>query len=219
MAVAEATRTSIERTGRSIPVIQRWLKVEDPAVARAAYDYYAPITSVDMQISEKSLAVVFEKLPEAQKKGPKLSDVTDLSLLAGLEKEGFFAKLKCARAAGTGRPPDAAWARRAAVDRRLPPDDRARLGGSRPARIDHRTPSCPRPARSSRRPCRSTRAVMILEHLTASGSAFVIGLALAIGVGMPMGVAIGWSARLDAVLAPYLAALLRRAPSWPCFRL
>jgi NitT/TauT family transport system permease protein len=46
----------------------------------------------------------------------------------------------------------------------------------------------------------------ILEHLTASGSAFVIGLALAIGVGIPTGVAIGWSARLDAVLAPYLAA-------------
>jgi ABC-type nitrate/sulfonate/bicarbonate transport system permease component len=34
----------------------------------------------------------------------------------------------------------------------------------------------------------------------------VIGLALAIGVGVPTGVAIGWSPRLDAILAPHLAA-------------
>jgi ABC-type nitrate/sulfonate/bicarbonate transport system permease component len=44
------------------------------------------------------------------------------------------------------------------------------------------------------------------EHLTASGLAFITGLALAVGVGVPTGVAIGWSARLDALLAPYLAA-------------
>jgi len=37
---------------------------------------------------------VFENFPEAQKKGLKLADVTDLSLLADLQKEGFFAKLK-----------------------------------------------------------------------------------------------------------------------------
>jgi NitT/TauT family transport system substrate-binding protein len=94
MAVAEATHFYRTNREESIPVIQRWLKVEDPAVARAAYDYYAPITSVDMPITEKSLAVVFENFPDAQKKGLKLSDVTDLSLLADLQKEGFFAKLK-----------------------------------------------------------------------------------------------------------------------------
>jgi NitT/TauT family transport system substrate-binding protein len=94
MAVAEATHFYRTNREESLPIIQRWLKVEDPAVAGAAYDYYAPITSVDMQITEKSLGVVFENFPEAQKKGLKLADVTDLSLLAGLEKEGFFAKLK-----------------------------------------------------------------------------------------------------------------------------
>jgi len=46
----------------------------------------------------------------------------------------------------------------------------------------------------------------IREHLAASGSTFAIGVALAVGVGVPLGVAIGWSPRLDAVLAPYLAA-------------
>jgi len=94
MAVAEATHFYRTNREESIPIIQRWLKVEDPAVARAAYEYYAPITSVDMPITEKSLAVVFENFPDAQKKGLKLSDVTDLSLLADLQKEGFFAKLK-----------------------------------------------------------------------------------------------------------------------------
>jgi len=94
MAVAEATHFYRTNREESLPIIQRWLKVEDPAVARAAYDYYAPITSVDMQITEKSLAVVFENFPEAQKKGLKFADVTDLSLLTDLQKEGFFAKLK-----------------------------------------------------------------------------------------------------------------------------
>jgi ABC-type nitrate/sulfonate/bicarbonate transport system permease component len=47
----------------------------------------------------------------------------------------------------------------------------------------------------------------IREHLTASGSAFVIGLGLAVAVGVPTGVAIGWSPRLEGILAPYLAAL------------
>jgi len=94
MAVAEATYFYRTNREESIPIIQRWLKVEDPAVARAAYDYYAPITSVDMQITEKSLAIVFENFPDAQKKGLKFADVTDLSLLADLQKEGFFAKLK-----------------------------------------------------------------------------------------------------------------------------
>jgi len=46
----------------------------------------------------------------------------------------------------------------------------------------------------------------IHEHLAASGLAFAMGLALAVGLGVPAGVAIGWSARLDAILAPYLAA-------------
>ena len=46
----------------------------------------------------------------------------------------------------------------------------------------------------------------IREHLAASGSAFAVGLGLAVGVGVLLGVAIGWSPRLDAVLAPHLAA-------------
>jgi NitT/TauT family transport system permease protein len=45
------------------------------------------------------------------------------------------------------------------------------------------------------------------EHLAASGLAFAAGLGLAVLLGMPVGVAIGWSPRLDAILAPYLAAL------------
>jgi NitT/TauT family transport system permease protein len=45
------------------------------------------------------------------------------------------------------------------------------------------------------------------EHLVASGLEFLIGLALAVAAGVPIGVAIGWSPCLDAILAPYLAAL------------
>jgi NitT/TauT family transport system substrate-binding protein len=93
-AAAEGTHHYRTHKEDSIPVIQKWLKVDDPAVARAAYDYYAPITSVDLQISEKSLAVLFENFPEAQKKGLTVSDVTDLSLINDLAKEGFFGKLR-----------------------------------------------------------------------------------------------------------------------------
>jgi NitT/TauT family transport system substrate-binding protein len=93
-AVAEGTHFYRTNKEESVAVIQKWLKVEDPAVARAAYDYYAPITSVDLQMSEKSFAPIFENFPEAQKRGLKFTDITDLSLVATLEKEGFFAKLK-----------------------------------------------------------------------------------------------------------------------------
>src|SRR5581483_3088293 len=45
------------------------------------------------------------------------------------------------------------------------------------------------------------------EHLLTSGLELGVGLALAIALGAPTGIAIGWSPRLDAVLGPYLAAL------------
>ena len=93
-AVAEGTHFYRTNKEESVAVIQKWLKVDDPAVARAAYDYYAPITPVNMRISEKSFDPIFENFPEAQKKGLKFADITDLSLVAALEKDGFFAKLK-----------------------------------------------------------------------------------------------------------------------------
>jgi NitT/TauT family transport system substrate-binding protein len=93
-AVAEGTHFYRTNRDESLPDIQKWLKVEDPAIARAAWDYYAPLTSVDMRLTESSFAAIFENFPEAQKRGLKFADVTDLSLVAALEKEGFFAKLK-----------------------------------------------------------------------------------------------------------------------------
>ncbi len=93
-AVAEGTHFYRTHKEESVPIIQKWLKVDNPAVAGAAYDYYAPITSVDLQLSEKSFAPIFENFPEAQRKGLKFPDVTDLSLVAALERDGFFAKLK-----------------------------------------------------------------------------------------------------------------------------
>jgi NitT/TauT family transport system substrate-binding protein len=93
-AAAEGAHYYRTHREESIPVIQKWLKVEDPALAAAAFDYYAPLTSIDMHITEKSVAVLFENFPDAQKKGLKFSDVVDLSLVQALEKEGFFAKLK-----------------------------------------------------------------------------------------------------------------------------
>jgi NitT/TauT family transport system permease protein len=47
----------------------------------------------------------------------------------------------------------------------------------------------------------------IHEHLVASALEFLIGLALAVAFGVLTGVAIGWSPRLEAILAPYLSAL------------
>ena len=93
-AVAEGTHFYRTNKEESIRVIQKWLKVDDPAVAGAAYDYYAPLTPVDLRLSEKSFGAIFENFPEAQKKGLKFADFTDLSLLAALEKDGFFAKLR-----------------------------------------------------------------------------------------------------------------------------
>jgi NitT/TauT family transport system substrate-binding protein len=93
-AVAEGTHFYRTNKEESIPVIQKWLKVDDPAVARAAYEYYAPLTPVDLRLTEQSFGPIFENFPEAQKRGLKFADFTDLSLLAALEKDGFFAKLR-----------------------------------------------------------------------------------------------------------------------------
>ena len=47
----------------------------------------------------------------------------------------------------------------------------------------------------------------MLEHLGASAASFAVGLGAAILLGVPIGLTVGWSPRLDALLAPYLAAL------------
>jgi len=58
----------------------------------------------------------------------------------------------------------------------------------------------------------STAAVLIQEgtiftHLAVSGTEFVLGFALAIAVGIPLGIFMGWYRRLSAVLDPFVSAL------------
>ena len=47
----------------------------------------------------------------------------------------------------------------------------------------------------------------IYEHLQASGTEFFIGFALAVVVGVPLGILMGWYSRLNAVLEPFVSAL------------
>jgi NitT/TauT family transport system permease protein len=45
------------------------------------------------------------------------------------------------------------------------------------------------------------------SHLGASGIAFAAGLGIAVGLGVPAAFAIGWSPRLEAILAPFFSGL------------
>src|SRR5438067_12657038 len=47
----------------------------------------------------------------------------------------------------------------------------------------------------------------IYEHLEASAHEFVVGFGLAIVVGVPLGILMGWYSRLNAVLEPFVSAL------------
>jgi NitT/TauT family transport system permease protein len=47
----------------------------------------------------------------------------------------------------------------------------------------------------------------IYEHLQASATEFFTGFALAVVVGVPLGILMGWYSRLNAVLEPFVSAL------------
>jgi ABC-type nitrate/sulfonate/bicarbonate transport system permease component len=47
----------------------------------------------------------------------------------------------------------------------------------------------------------------IYEHLLASGTEFFTGFALAVVIGVPLGILMGWYSRLNAVLEPFVSAL------------
>ena len=47
----------------------------------------------------------------------------------------------------------------------------------------------------------------IYEHLEVSGYEFLVGYGLAIVIGVPLGIAMGWYGRVDAVLDPFVTAL------------
>jgi NitT/TauT family transport system permease protein len=47
----------------------------------------------------------------------------------------------------------------------------------------------------------------IYEHLQASGTEFFTGFALAVVIGVPLGILMGWYSRLNAVLEPFVSAL------------
>jgi len=47
----------------------------------------------------------------------------------------------------------------------------------------------------------------IYEHLRVSGTEFFTGFALAVIIGVPLGILMGWYSRLNAVLEPFVSAL------------
>ncbi len=47
----------------------------------------------------------------------------------------------------------------------------------------------------------------IYEHLRVSGTEFFAGFAIAIVIGVPLGILMGWYSRLNAVLEPFVSAL------------
>src|SRR5262249_28113116 len=46
-----------------------------------------------------------------------------------------------------------------------------------------------------------------IEHIEVSAHEFVVGYGLAVIVGVPLGILMGWYSRVDAVLEPFVSAL------------
>ena len=47
----------------------------------------------------------------------------------------------------------------------------------------------------------------IYQHLRVSASEFVLGFSLAVVIGIPLGILMGWYSRVNAVLEPFVSAL------------
>ena len=79
----------------AIPLTQTFLKVKDPADAKAAYEAYVKIYPGDLQPSLEGIKLVLEELalknPKA--KAMKPEQIVDTSVLGELRKDGFFKKL------------------------------------------------------------------------------------------------------------------------------
>ena len=94
MAYAEAIHVIRTDPERTLPIMKKYMRIEDGGIARRSYDYYAKLFSQPPLTEEKGIGLVLEFLATqpgfASAKNARAADFFDNSLLIELQKERYF---------------------------------------------------------------------------------------------------------------------------------
>jgi ABC-type nitrate/sulfonate/bicarbonate transport system substrate-binding protein len=98
MAYIEAIQILKNDAERSLPIMKKYMRITDDAIAKRSYDYYSKLFSQPPLSDAKAIDVVLKFLATqpgmSAAKNAKAEEFFDNSLLAELQREGFFARLK-----------------------------------------------------------------------------------------------------------------------------
>jgi ABC-type nitrate/sulfonate/bicarbonate transport system substrate-binding protein len=98
MAYVEAIYVLKTDIDRSLPIMKKYMRITDEAIAKRSYEYYSKLFSFPPLTDEKGIGVVLNFLATqpggAGAKSAKAEEFFDNSLLQELRKEGFFARLQ-----------------------------------------------------------------------------------------------------------------------------
>ena len=82
---------------KSLPIMKKYMRITDDVIAKRSYEYYSKLFSFPPLTDEKGVSVVLKFLVTqgvVNAKNAKADDFFDNSLLAELQREGVFARLK-----------------------------------------------------------------------------------------------------------------------------
>ncbi len=97
MGYAEAIHVIRVDPERTIPIMKKYMRIQDDVIARRSYDYYSKLFSQPPLTEEKGIAAVLDFLSKqpgfASAQNARPGDFFDNSLLIELQKERFFSGL------------------------------------------------------------------------------------------------------------------------------
>jgi len=98
MAYVEAIHILKTDGEKSLPIMKKYMRITDEVIAKRSYEYYAKLFSFPPLTDEKGIGVVLKFLATqpggAGAKNAKAEEFFDNSLIAELQRDGFFARLQ-----------------------------------------------------------------------------------------------------------------------------
>ena len=98
MAYVEAIHVLKTEAEKSTAIMKKYMRITDDAIAKRSFEYYSKLFSQPPLTEEKGIATVLKFLSTQSEftnaKNAKASDFFDNSVLAELQREGYFARFK-----------------------------------------------------------------------------------------------------------------------------
>lgn len=98
MAYVEAIHVLKTDAEKSTAIMKKYMRITDDTIARRSFEYYSKLFSQPPLTDEKGIGVVLKFLATqpgtAHAKNAKAADFFDNSVLAELQREGFFSRFK-----------------------------------------------------------------------------------------------------------------------------